>query len=158
MDHRAARHLPVARLTLRPLGPGDEAFEASLFDGPLPALQRAAQRREFLGRFPGSSPDVVCLDGEPVGRVWVWRAAGAILLVDLALAAEHRGRGLGTALLRGLLAEGKTVSLSVTVTNLRARRLYERLGFRVIRRGDTHVHLAAAPAPSGGGPPGSVAV
>jgi ribosomal protein S18 acetylase RimI-like enzyme len=47
---------------------------------------------------------------------------------------EHRGRGIETALLRGLLAEadaaGKSVSIQVERVNP-ALRLYQRLGFAV---------------------------
>jgi ribosomal protein S18 acetylase RimI-like enzyme len=145
-------HLPIKALTLRPAGPGDEAFERALLGGPLPALQRAAQRQEFFRRFPGSQLEIVCLGGKPVGRLWVWRAEGAIHLVDLIVAPERRGRGIGTALIRGLLAAGGPVRLSVAVANAPARRLYERLGFRVTQRGETHLHLEAAGADP---PPGA---
>ena len=58
-----------------------------------------------------------------------------IRVVDVALVPEARGRGIGTALLRDLLAEGertgRTVSIHVERFN-RALRLYRRLGFREI--------------------------
>lgn len=143
MDDRDRGHLPIEALSARPAGPGDEAFELALLGGPLPELQRAAQRREFLQRFPGSEPEIVCQGGEPVGRVWVWRGEGATYLVDLIVAPPHRGRGIGTTLLRGLLATGGPVRLSVAVANTPAQRLYERLGFRVTQRSETHLHMEA---------------
>ncbi len=76
--------------------------------------------------------------------------------LTIGLAAEARGRGVGTALLAALLAIAdepgcRAVSLSVEDGNA-ARRLYERAGFvRVGRNGgsDTLVRTAAA-APGAG--------
>jgi ribosomal protein S18 acetylase RimI-like enzyme len=78
--------------------------------------------------------DVVEVGGEPVGRLYVHRGADEIRIVDIALLPEHRGNGVGTALLRELLAEadaaGKRVTIHVERLNP-ALRLYERLGFEV---------------------------
>ena len=56
-------------------------------------------------------------------------------IMDVALLPEHRNRGVGTALLRNLQAEGaaagKHVSIHVERFNP-ALRLYERLGFRPV--------------------------
>lgn len=58
----------------------------------------------------------------------------------------ERGRGLGAALTvamtRSLLAEFGTATLGVTVDNVAALRLYERLGYRVITRVTTYELLA----------------
>jgi ribosomal protein S18 acetylase RimI-like enzyme len=158
MADRDRRHLSNEALTLRPVGPGDEAFEVELIGGPLPELQRAAQRREFLRRFPGSQPQIVCQGGALVGRIWVWRAEGATHLVDLVVAPGRRNQGIGTALLRGLLAAGGPVRLSVAAANASALRLYERLGFRRTGGNETHLQLEAegrnypAPEPGAAGP------
>ena len=58
----------------------------------------------------------------------------------------HRGRGVGTALLRTLVGQAgaqghRALSLSVEDGN-RARRLYERAGFTVVgRSGGSHTML-----------------
>ena len=57
--------------------------------------------------------------------------------LGIAVARDHRGRGLGAALLTALvkLAESsgpRALSLSVDDENLRARRLYEALGFQPV--------------------------
>lgn len=81
-------------------------------------------------------------DGVPVGAAWLRRWSGgnrgygfvdeATPELSMSLLPSHRGRGVGTRLLRRLLAEAggrfNAVSLSVSETN-RARRLYEREGF-----------------------------
>lgn len=60
----------------------------------------------------------------------------------MAVAADHRGQGLGALMLEGLLAEAerrglRTVLLEVRADNPQAQRLYERHGFRrtAVRRG-----------------------
>jgi ribosomal protein S18 acetylase RimI-like enzyme len=69
-------------------------------------------------------------------------------IVDIALLPEQRGKGIGTALLRDLLAEadgtGKRVTIHVERLNP-ALRLYERLGFRVAEEG-VYLFLERPPA------------
>jgi ribosomal protein S18 acetylase RimI-like enzyme len=93
-----------------------------------------AQDRWYREHYAGASFDVVLIDGEPAGRLYVYRSAAEIRIVDIALLPERRGRGVGTALLRDLLAEadaaGKRVTIHVERFNP-ALRLYERLGFAV---------------------------
>jgi ribosomal protein S18 acetylase RimI-like enzyme len=70
---------------------------------------------------------------EAVGRLYVDRWEKEIRLVDIALLPDHRGSGLGTALLRELLAEGEARGLPVSIHveyNNPALRLYRRLGFQ----------------------------
>ncbi len=82
------------------------------------------------------------------------------LIADVAVLPDHRRRGLGQALLarslRGLVALGfSQVTLWVTQANEPARKLYERLGFRVDGQG--HIlrwtRPGGAPAVPSGNPP-----
>ncbi|HEX6939117.1 MAG TPA: GNAT family N-acetyltransferase, partial [Longimicrobiales bacterium] len=67
---------------------------------------------------------------------------------DIALLPEHRGRGIGTALLEALIAEadaaGKPVSIHVEQYNP-ARRLYARLGFREVEDLGVYVFMERPP-------------
>ena len=97
---------------------------------------------------PGDSGVVAVEDGAAVGAAW-WRTFDAddagygyvapdVPEVSIGVQATHRGRGIGTALLRALVeraaAEGRrALSLSVEDGNA-ARRLYERTGFVVVGR------------------------
>jgi ribosomal protein S18 acetylase RimI-like enzyme len=133
------------KIELRPATAADEAFllavYASTREEELAAvpwdpatkdaflrMQFAAQDGHYRQQFPGATYDVVTVDGEPAGRLYVDRGDTEIRIVDIALLPEHRGRGLGTALLAPILEEGKTVSIHVERGNP-ARRLYARLGF-----------------------------
>jgi GNAT superfamily N-acetyltransferase len=95
-------------------------------------MQFTAQDTYYHATYPDASYDLI-VDGEEVlGRLYVDRGAQAWLVIDLALLPEHRGKGTGTALLGGILAEaaaaGKPVQMHVERFNP-ARRLYDRLGF-----------------------------
>jgi ribosomal protein S18 acetylase RimI-like enzyme len=97
-------------------------------------MQFDAQDRDYRARFPDARFDVVDRDGAPIGRLIVERGEDEIRILDIALLPEHRGAGGGSALLRDLLAEAAASSKRVAIHVERAnpaRRLYERLGFRV---------------------------
>ncbi|HEV3048861.1 MAG TPA: GNAT family N-acetyltransferase [Longimicrobium sp.] len=112
-----------------------------------------AQHQYWQENYTDTSWDLVVADGEPIGRLYVARWPDDIRIVDIALMPEYRGGGVGTRLLREVLAEGdatgRKVSIHVEIYNP-ARRLYERLGF--VQAGDRGVYLlmerypAAVPA------------
>jgi ribosomal protein S18 acetylase RimI-like enzyme len=94
--------------------------------------QFAAQSTSWRAQHPDADWSVVEVDGRPAGRLYVDRSGDELSIIDIALLPEFRGAGLGTALLRDILAEADErqvpVSIYVEVTN-RARELYIRLGF-----------------------------
>ena len=108
-------------------------------------MQADAQRREYEARYPDAQYDVILLDGEPVGRLWIGRGEAEIRLLDIALLPAAQNRGVGGALLRRLLAEarqtGKRLRHMVFILNPDARRFYERLGFRVIEDVGAYQHM-----------------
>ena len=80
------------------------------------------------------------------------RRPDALLIVDIALLPAHRGAGIGTDILRGLLAEaaasGRPVRIHVERTNP-ALRLYRRLGFVPIADHGVYHLMECPPASSG---------
>jgi ribosomal protein S18 acetylase RimI-like enzyme len=139
-------------LTLRSTGPDDSEFlfrvyastrEEELAPVPWTAEQREAflrqqfqaQDTEYRRNYKDASFDLIVVDGEPAGRLYVNRGSEDIRIVDIALLPEYRGRGIGSALIQGLLAEARaartTLSIHVEVNNP-ALRLYERLGFQPV--------------------------
>ena len=113
--------------------------------------QFEAQHAWYQENYANAAFDVVEVDGQPAGRFYVDRWEREVRIVDISLLPEHRGRGLGGALLAALFAEadaaGKPVSVHVERFNP-ALRLYERLGFRF--REDKGVYLLLE-RPVGGG-------
>ncbi len=153
-------------LTLRPVTDADMEFlfrlyastrEEELAAVPWTAEQKevflhqqfAAQHEYWQANYTDTTWDLVLLDGEPIGRLYVARWAEEIRIVDIALLPEHRSRGIGTALLRDIFAEGdregKPVSIHVEIYNP-ARRLYGRLGFEDIEDKGVYILMERAPA------------
>lgn len=95
-------------------------------------MQFAAQEHDYRHRFPSARFSVVHAFGYDVGRLYVDESGDQICVLDIALLPEYRCRGLGSALVRTLLADavtsGRTVSLHVERNNP-ALALYRRLGF-----------------------------
>lgn len=121
----------------------DEATSAAFVEH-----QFAAQDDHYRRNYPGATLDVVELDGEPAGRLYVHRGPRDIRIMDILLAPGFRGRGVGAALLRGLIAEatasGRVLSIHVERDNP-ARRLYERLGFTAVGEHGVHLLLQRTP-------------
>src|SRR5690606_20404347 len=100
------------------------------------AREADAQHAHYLRAYPGADLAIVELAGAPVGRLYVHRRADELRLLDVTLLPEHRGRGIGTRLVRALLdearARGVAVSCDVEHDNHRARALYLGLGFEPV--------------------------
>ena len=140
----------MERVVLRPAGDADRAFLLQVYGSTradelsrLPwtdeqktafvVHQFEAQDSHYRKHYDDAAFDVIEVDGDPAGRLYVHRGPHEIRIVDITLMPAFRGRGLGTRLLRGLIAEaedsGRKLSIHVEINNP-ARHLYERLGFR----------------------------
>jgi len=139
-----------APVGLRPHAPGDEELLLRIYAStraeelalvPWTASQKEAflrmqfeaQHAHYTRYYPGAQLQLVLEGDEPLGRLYVHRAASEIRVMDIALLPEHRGRGVGTRLLGELAAEADARSLPLSIhveQNNPALRLYERLGFR----------------------------
>ena len=90
--------------------------------------------------FPNADFQIVQLAGLSIGRMIFDRTSTELRLVDLALLPEYRNSGVGTSLMRTLLAEaasaGKPLRLTVRKGNPAARH-YHRLGF--VRAAETEM-------------------
>jgi GNAT superfamily N-acetyltransferase len=107
-------------------------------------MQFKAMRQGYSAAFPHAEFSVILLDGHPVGRVVVNRSDREIRIVDMALLPEHRGKGIGTDLMRVWRAEAeqsrKPLRLRV-VKGTRPVNWYQRLGFVSIDEEGVHDHL-----------------
>ncbi len=114
------------------------------------AQQFMAQQMGYGHQFGAEHDRIVHVDGRAVGRLFIAPVQGALQVVDIALLPAHRGRGVGTQLLRQVLQTaaglGKSVQLAVLHGNP-AQHLYERLGFAVTGQDDLYVELTWGGAP-----------
>lgn len=114
--------------------------------------QFTAQHQWYTEQYEGASFDVIVVDGRDAGRLYVARWSREIRIMDIALLPDHRGRGVGSALLSDLMAEaaasGKPLTIHVERLNP-ALRLYLRLGFAPVE--DKGVYLLLRWSPTSGG-------
>lgn len=155
----------VGVVSLRNETPGDEAFLFSVYASTREAelamtgwdeaactaflnMQFRAMRVGYRTSFPNAVFSIVLFDGRPVGRLVVNRADEEVCVVDVALLPASRGQGIGTTLMRNLLAEveasGKPVRLRVQKGSP-ANRFYQRLGFKQIEEFDFDVQMEWMP-------------
>ncbi len=142
-------HTGSALFELRPATPEDESFLFELYastraeeiaswgwddetQASFLAIQFKAQQGAYLAQYPSADHKIIVAGCQPIGRLLVDKSDQEIVLVDIALAPEMRGAGIGSTLLKMLLAEaadtGRPIRLHVLLTNP-ARRLYDRAGF-----------------------------
>jgi GNAT superfamily N-acetyltransferase len=98
-------------------------------------MQFDAQDADYRQRNPEGTFDVIEVGGRPAGRLYVDRRPGDIRIVEISLAPEFRGAGVGGQLIARLMDEaavsGCTLSIHVEIHN-RAAELYARTGFDVV--------------------------
>jgi ribosomal protein S18 acetylase RimI-like enzyme len=139
-------------ITLRPVSAADEAFLREVYwstraeelaQAPWDHEQKTAflrmqfdaQARYYHEVYPNGAFDVILIEGEPAGRLYVNRGPDEVRIIDIAMLPAYRNRGIGTHLIGALQAEAalarKPLRIHVERFNP-ALRLYERLGFQPI--------------------------
>lgn len=102
------------------------------------------QRQSYLNDLPTAEYFVIQAGAVPVGRLIVERTAVEIHIVDIALLTQFRRLGIGSILMRRILAEAeqteKSVRLFVEKFNP-ALGWYKRLGFEVIGTGPIYLEM-----------------
>ncbi|HVX40652.1 MAG TPA: GNAT family N-acetyltransferase [Gemmatimonadaceae bacterium] len=98
--------------------------------------QLALQREHYRNHFPATEFMIVTRRSAPIGRLYLSLGQAEYRVLDLSLVAESRGRGIGGELVRTIQAAATRAGCPVTLhveRGSRARRLYDRAGFLVIR-------------------------
>jgi GNAT superfamily N-acetyltransferase len=155
-----AKLLAISRsVTLRRATSDDEPFLSRVYAGTRAAelaavswteeekaafveMQFRAQAQYYCEHYPNTSFDVIVLDDQPAGRLYVARWTDEIRIVDIALLPEFCNGGIGTRLIQGLQAEARDADKPLRIHVERfnpALRLYQRLGFTEIE--DKGVYL-----------------
>jgi ribosomal protein S18 acetylase RimI-like enzyme len=116
------------------------------------ADQFGKQHAHYLQHYPRAHWWIVMCGEEAAGRIYVDQTGAELRIMDISLAAPHRGRGLGSALIRAVLnhadAQRLPATLHVEPFNP-ALRLYERFGFiRMETRGVYYFMRRQPAAPS----------
>jgi GNAT superfamily N-acetyltransferase len=112
--------------------------------------QDEEQRARFFEITKPETHQVIERAGEPIGCLDVAWLPGEVKLNRVFLLPPFQNRGIGSRLVRQVLADARSTGLPVRLRVLRvnpARRLYERLGFVVTGQTDTHFLMEHAPRP-----------
>lgn len=114
---------------------------------------QAEHEAQFRDHFTPASISIILFEGWAAGYLKVEDRGDHLFLEGIYLGREARNQGVGAEVIGDLLQRGRREGRPVRLRVLRpnpARRLYERLGFRVIRADDTHIDMeAAVPATDG---------
>jgi GNAT superfamily N-acetyltransferase len=139
--------MPIA---LRPAHPEDFDFCARLYFSGMDEIIRelkldmALQTANLRQRWNVKEVEIITSDGEDVG--WMQSAIknGARFLEQIFIDAPFQRRGIGTGIIHRLIDRSnraaQPVTLGVVKTNP-ARRLYERLGFRITHEDDRKFYM-----------------
>jgi GNAT superfamily N-acetyltransferase len=147
---------PASSVSLRRAAAEDESFmkelyfewrrpEFALLPFPEPQIrdllqmQYRAQITSYSASFPSSGYEIILLNGERAGRIWIARQADEIRLVDILIAPSRRNQGIGTVLMHRLQEEARNTGLPIRATVDRANpgslRFHQRHGFQVSGEG-----------------------
>lgn len=139
--------MPITAVALRAATPDDYAFARNVHHAGMRWIAErlfgwddAAQDEKFERQFVLPEVRIIVTGRQDVGYVQVAAEPDALLLKELHVAAPFQKRGIGTEVLRRLFTEaaqmGKPMTVGVVIFNP-ALTLYERLGFRIVRK-DAH--------------------
>ena len=107
------------------------------------------QRQLHRRRFAEQEFQVVQVSGEDVGVLVVARRLDCMKVNQLFILPDYQGRGIGEAVMKGVIADAKghglPIRLRVLDTNTRAAAFYRRLGFVETGETDTHITMERSP-------------
>lgn len=110
--------------------PWDDAQKAAFV-----RMQFEAQDRYYREVYPQGAFDVILVEGEAAGRLYINRGPDEMRIIDISMLPAYRNRRIGTHLIGALQTEAalarKPLRIHVERFNP-ALRLYERLGFKPI--------------------------
>lgn len=108
-------------------------------------LQFKAQEHALAAQYSGSEHSIILLDGVPVGRLRVARDEIGFQLADLSILPGHQRKGIGSAVMKNLMAgacrDGLSIRSTVGQANQASFHFYRSLGFEVTGEDTAYVHV-----------------
>jgi ribosomal protein S18 acetylase RimI-like enzyme len=102
------------------------------------------QNENFKQLFDPAKGRIVVIDGQDAGFLEVIEKESEIVLSSIRLLPDFQNKGAGTKIIRTVIARAKEGKRPVRLQVLKinpARRLYERLGFRIFEETETHFRM-----------------
>jgi GNAT superfamily N-acetyltransferase len=107
-------------------------------------LDRTAQETGFRQQWNSTQVRIVVLEGTDVGWVQTIREQDELFVGQMFVDGRFQRKGIGTEVMKRLISEATAFNLAVRLNVVRinpARRLYERLGFRVTHEDDRKCYM-----------------
>jgi len=111
--------------------------------------QFRAQRHHYRTYLTSCAFDILEHDGTAAGRLYLEARATQLYIADIALLPAWRGQGVGTAILKALMADATAQDTAVGIMVEKfnpALRLYRRLGFADIADHGVYLEMEWRPA------------
>lgn len=117
------------------------------------AWDDALQSSNFETKWREQAFEKILVGDTMIGGIWTEQRPDHIRIREIQIHPDHRGRGLGTIVLReemeSATRRGVPLRLRVLIEN-RAKQLYARLGFVETGRDETHFYMEYSPQGSTG--------
>lgn len=116
-------------------------------------MQFHAQHVFYQQNFKEAEYKLVLLDDKPIGRFYVDHRHDEIRVIDIALLPKYRRQGIGSQLMKTVLAKGQQANLPVKIHvehNNPALHWYTRLGFKQVETHGVYFLMIWKPDHEGG--------
>lgn len=103
------------------------------------------QIKDFESDFIPENFKIIMVEGKDIGFIRVNEEPSNINITEIHILPDYQGRGIGRSVIKSIIEDAsdkmKTVTIGCFIANQRAKKLYERLGFKVVRTTDTHYEM-----------------
>jgi len=103
--------------------------------------QFEAKTKDYSSKYKDATFLIIYRKKKPIGRL-IYKVSQVVHLIDIALVKKSRSLGFGKEILNHFIFYSRThnkhFELNVAVDNIKALKLYQDLGLRVIRRNSYH--------------------
>ena len=103
------------------------------------------QQNDFRQCFIPQKNNIIVYDNEEIGYLETNEEDNILHIVELEILPKFQGEGIGSSIIKDIIeyadASEKKVSIGCFKINTGAKRLYERLGFKVLEETETHYIL-----------------
>jgi GNAT superfamily N-acetyltransferase len=107
-------------------------------------LDRTAQETSFRQQWNSTQVRIIGLDGTDVGWVQTIREDDELFVAQMFVDSQFQRKGIGTEVMKRLISVATAFNLAIRLNVVRinpARRLYERMGFRVTHEDDRKFYM-----------------
>lgn len=107
------------------------------------------QIKDFESDFILENFIIIIVEGKDIGFIQIVEEPPNINIAEIHIIPNYQGYGIGSSIISSIIEQAsnkmKTVTIGCFIDNFRAKNLYKRLGFEVIKKTDTHYEMRYQP-------------